>query len=47
MKLSEVNTIANSAIIKRSVFWDFTTCSPLKSVDVSEEQVASIFRTEE
>jgi hypothetical protein len=32
---------------KSSVFWDILPCSPLNVTDVSEEHVASIFRTEE
>jgi hypothetical protein len=30
-----------------TVFWNITLCSPLKSTDVSEEHIASIFRVEE
>jgi hypothetical protein len=30
--------------MKSSVFWGVTRCSPLKTIDVSGEQVASIFR---
>jgi hypothetical protein len=34
-------------VIKSTIFWDITQCSPLKSTDVSEEHIASIFRVEE
>jgi hypothetical protein len=33
--------------VKSSVFWDITPCRPLKSVNVSEDLIASIFRVEE
>jgi hypothetical protein len=32
--------------MKSFVFWDITPCNPVKSADVSEEYVASIFRME-
>jgi hypothetical protein len=47
MKLSEVKPIENSVIINSYIFWDIKQCSLLKSIDVSEEQVGSIFRAEE
>jgi hypothetical protein len=47
IKLREVNVMADSAIIKSSVFWDIMPWSLLKPIDVSEEQFASIFRAEE
>jgi hypothetical protein len=34
-------------VMKSSILFDITLCSPLKSNDVSEEHVASIFRVEE
>jgi hypothetical protein len=37
MKLSEVNPIGNSAIIKIYIFSDIKQCNLLKSIDVSEE----------
>jgi hypothetical protein len=33
--------------LKNSVFCDITPCSPLKSTDVSEEHVGSVFNVEE
>jgi hypothetical protein len=32
--------------LKSIIFWDITPCSPL-STDVTEENIASIFRVEE
>jgi hypothetical protein len=32
-------------IVKSTIFWDITPCSPL-STDVSDEHIASIFRGE-
>jgi hypothetical protein len=40
----EKQTVAH---LKSSMFWDITPCSPLKSTDVSEEHIASIFRVKE
>jgi hypothetical protein len=34
-------------VMKSTIFWDIMPCSPLKSTDVSEEHIASIFRVEE
>jgi hypothetical protein len=34
-------------LTKTCIFWDITSCSPLKSVDASEEYIISIFRVEE
>jgi hypothetical protein len=34
-------------VMMNSIFWTITMCSPLKSTDISEEHVASIFRAEE
>jgi hypothetical protein len=34
-------------VVKASIFWDITPCIPLKVTDVSEENVASVFRVEE
>jgi hypothetical protein len=31
-------------VMKSSVFWDVTLCSPFKSADVSEELVTSLFK---
>jgi hypothetical protein len=46
--LSYVSTaMTHRFSIKGSIFWDITPCSPLKSTDVSEEHVTSIFRVEE
>jgi hypothetical protein len=39
--------VLTSVVTKSSIFWDIAPCSPLKSTDVSEEHVASIFRFEE
>jgi hypothetical protein len=36
-----------AVVMKTYIFWDITACSPLKSTDVSEEYVASIFKVEE
>jgi hypothetical protein len=33
--------------MKSTIFWDITPRSPLKVTDVSEEDIASIFRVEE
>jgi hypothetical protein len=33
--------------IKCTIFWDKTSCGPLKSTDVSEEYITSIFSVEE
>jgi hypothetical protein len=30
--------------MKSSIFWDITSCSPVKVNDVSEEHIVSIFR---
>jgi hypothetical protein len=34
----------HSVVMKSSIFWDIMPCSPFKSIDVSEEHDASIFR---
>jgi hypothetical protein len=39
--------ILTAMVIKSSVFLDVTPCSSLKSTDVSEEHVASIFMVEQ
>jgi hypothetical protein len=39
--------VLTAVIIKSTVFWDTTPCSPWKSTDVSEKYIASIFRVEE
>jgi hypothetical protein len=31
-------------VMKSVIFWDITPCSPLRSTEVSEEHIASIFR---
>jgi hypothetical protein len=36
--------ILTAVVMKSTIFWDITPCSPLK---VSEERIASIFRIEE
>jgi hypothetical protein len=36
-----------AVVMKSSVLWDITSCSPLKSIEFSEEHVCSIFRAEE
>jgi hypothetical protein len=35
-----------AVVMKCTIFWDITQCSPLKVSDVSEEHVACIFRVE-
>jgi hypothetical protein len=39
--------VITAVFVKNSVFWDTTQYSSLKSTDVSEENIASIFRVEE
>jgi hypothetical protein len=39
--------VLTAVVMKTSVFWDIMPCSPLSQPDISEEQVASIFRVEE
>jgi hypothetical protein len=39
--------VLTAVVMRSSVFWDITPCSPLKATDVSEEHVASIFRVED
>jgi hypothetical protein len=39
--------VLTSVVIKSTIFWDITPCSPLKSTDVSKEEIAFIFRVEE
>jgi hypothetical protein len=36
-----------AVVIKSSIFWDITPCSPLKVTDISEEHVASIYMDKE
>jgi hypothetical protein len=36
-----------AVVMKSSIFWDITPCTLLKSIDISEEHVAFIFRVEE
>jgi hypothetical protein len=36
--------VLTTVVTNTSVFWDIMQCSQLKSYDVSEEHVASIFR---
>jgi hypothetical protein len=36
-----------TVVFKSPMFWDITPCSPLKSTDVSDEFVSSIFEVEE
>jgi hypothetical protein len=37
--------VLTAVVMKSTIFWDITLCSPL-STDVSEEYIASIFRVE-
>jgi hypothetical protein len=39
--------VLTAVVMKSTIFWDITPCSPLLSTDVSEEHIASIFRAEE
>jgi hypothetical protein len=39
--------VLTAVVMKSSVFWDITPCSPSKANQCSEEHVASIFRVEE
>jgi hypothetical protein len=39
--------ILTAVVIKSSLFWKITSCSPLKSFDDSEGHIASLFRIEE
>jgi hypothetical protein len=39
--------VLTAVVMKSTIFWDITPCSPLKATDVSEEHVASIFGAEE
>jgi hypothetical protein len=39
--------VFTAVVIKNYIFWDITACSPLKLIDVSEEQVTSIFTVKE
>jgi hypothetical protein len=39
--------VYTAVAMKNFVFCDTTPCSPVKSTDVSEEHIASIFRIEE
>jgi hypothetical protein len=38
--------VLTAVVMKSSIFWDITPCSMLKSTDVSEKLIASIFRVE-
>jgi hypothetical protein len=38
--------VLTAVIMKGSIFWGITPCSPVKVVDVSEENVAAILRIE-
>jgi hypothetical protein len=37
----------NAPSLKSTIFWDIMSCGPLKSSDISEEDIASIFSVEE
>jgi hypothetical protein len=39
--------VLTAVVMKSTIFWDITQCSPLKSTDVSEEHIASIFSVKE
>jgi hypothetical protein len=39
--------VLTAVIMKISIFWDITPCSPFKYTDISEENVACLFRAEE
>jgi hypothetical protein len=39
--------VLTALVMKSSIFWDITPCSPLKVSDHSEEHIASIFRIED
>jgi hypothetical protein len=39
--------VLTAVVMKTTIFWDISPCSPLKSTGVSEEHIASIFRVEE
>jgi hypothetical protein len=39
--------VLTAGVMRSYVFWDITPCSPLEVSNVSEENVASIFRVEE
>jgi hypothetical protein len=45
--LVHVGSEVPMAMVMSSIFWNMTSCRPLKFTDVSEERVASIFRAEE
>jgi hypothetical protein len=36
--------VLTAVVMKSSIFWDITPCSPLNVKDVSGDNVASIFR---
>jgi hypothetical protein len=36
-----------TVVMKSSIFWDVMPSSPLKSTDISEEHVVSVFRLKE
>jgi hypothetical protein len=39
--------VLTPVVMKSTIFWDITPCSPVKATDVSEEHIASICRVEE
>jgi hypothetical protein len=39
--------VLTTVIMRTTIFWNMTPCSPLKSIDFSKEHIASIFRIEE
>jgi hypothetical protein len=39
--------VLRALVMKSIIFWDTTSCSPLKVNDVSEKHTASIFKNEE